>query len=430
MAVASMVIIQSEVSAAPNSVDRMSGSDRFSTAVQISKSGWSNGANTVLIAEGYGFADALAGAPLAYKMNAPILLTGKDKLNGTTANEIARLNPSKIIILGGNSAISGNVEHALKTVGGKSRTVERIGGANRYDTAAKIASKMGNPSKAIIVYGWNFPDSLSISSYAARNGFPILLTNSNGLPGETKSALNNINDTIVVGGKSVISNNVISQLSGKSPERISGSSRYDTGSKIFHKFFGSSSKAFVTTGSNFADALTGSVLAAKHNAPILLVDKNSLPYEVRKDVRTSRLNKFTVLGGTNAVSGNVINELKINVDDLIATAKSQKGVPYKWGGTTPSGFDCSGFLNYVYENNGVSIPRTVSDIWHAGDSVKEPIVGDLVFFETYKPGPSHAGIYIGNGEFIHASSSKGITESDVHSPYYWGPRYLGSKQYF
>ncbi|MGM7702942.1 cell wall-binding repeat-containing protein [Pseudalkalibacillus sp. Hm43] len=430
LVVTALIVHQNEASAAPNSVDRIHGSDRFSTAVQISKTGWPKGANTVLIAEGYGFADALAGAPLAYRMNAPILLTGKDQLSGTTAKEIARLNPSKIIILGGNSAVSGNVEKALKTVGGKSRTVERIGGTSRYDTAAKIASKMGNPSKAVIVYGWNFPDSLSISSYAARNGYPILLTNTNGLPGETKSALKGINDTIVVGGPSVISNNVISQLNGKSPERISGSSRYHTGSKVFDKFYGSSTKAFVTTGKNFADALTGSVLAAKQNAPILLVEQNEIPYEIRKDVRTSRLSKFSVLGGTSAVSHHVINELKIDVDDIISTAKAQKGVPYKWGGTSPSGFDCSGFLNYVYDNNGVNIPRTVSDIWNAGKKVKEPVIGDVVFFETYKSGPSHAGIYLGDGKFIHSSSSNGVTVSEVNSPYYWGPRYLGSKQIF
>jgi len=104
------------------------------------------------------------------------------------------------------------------------------------------------------------------------------------------------------------------------------------------------------------------------------------------------------------------------------------GTPYKWGGTTPSGFDCSGYLQYVYkESVGVDIPRTVEDIYKAGENVSEPQVGDLVFFETYKEGPSHAGIYLGDGKFINASSSKGVTISDKNSSY-WKDRYIGAKR--
>ncbi|MDT2046093.1 endopeptidase [Priestia aryabhattai] len=113
---------------------------------------------------------------------------------------------------------------------------------------------------------------------------------------------------------------------------------------------------------------------------------------------------------------------------VISKAKSLIGTPYKWAGTTPSGFDCSGFLQYVYkESVGVEIPRTVADIYAAGESVKEPSVGDIVYFETYKEGPSHAGIYLGNDQFIHTSTSKGVTISDKNSSY-WSERYLGAKR--
>ncbi len=120
---------------------------------------------------------------------------------------------------------------------------------------------------------------------------------------------------------------------------------------------------------------------------------------------------------------------EFNVMNLIADASEQIGVPYVWGGTTPSGFDCSGFLNYVFHNNGVQIPRTVAAIWDAGRTVSEPRVGDLVFFETYTKGPSHAGIYIGNQQFIHSGSSSGVTISNMTSSY-WNERYLGVKRYF
>ncbi|KNH22901.1 peptidase [Priestia megaterium] len=113
---------------------------------------------------------------------------------------------------------------------------------------------------------------------------------------------------------------------------------------------------------------------------------------------------------------------------LINTGKKYIGVKYVWGGTTPSGFDCSGFLDYVYkEALGIKLPRTVADIYKVGVSVKSPSVGDLVFFETYKPGPSHAGIYLGNGQFLQAGSSTGVTISSMSNSY-WSKRYLGAKK--
>lgn len=114
---------------------------------------------------------------------------------------------------------------------------------------------------------------------------------------------------------------------------------------------------------------------------------------------------------------------------LITEAKKYIGVPYLWGGNTPSGFDCSGYLKYVYANIGITIPRTVATIWDATKAVSTPRVGDLVFFETYKAGPSHAGIYLGDNKFIHAGSSRGVEISDMTNSY-WNPRYLGAKTTF
>src|SRR5699024_4487501 len=96
------------------------------------------------------------------------------------------------------------------------------------------------------------------------------------------------------------------------------------------------------------------------------------------------------------------------IDQLIATAKSQIGVRYLWGGVSSSWFDCSCFIQFAFQRQGVTIPRTVADIWNQSTPVDQPAVGDVVFFETYKKGPSHAGIYMGNGQFIHASESKGV----------------------
>lgn len=118
---------------------------------------------------------------------------------------------------------------------------------------------------------------------------------------------------------------------------------------------------------------------------------------------------------------------KSNLSGVVQTARSLLGSPYAWGGTSPNGFDCSGFVQFVFESSGVTIPRTVSDIWNFSKLVDSPSVGDLVFFETYQPGPSHLGIYIGDNQFIHAGSSRGVEVSDLSTPY-WNDRFLGGKK--
>ncbi|SFK24358.1 peptidoglycan endopeptidase LytE [Halobacillus dabanensis] len=119
------------------------------------------------------------------------------------------------------------------------------------------------------------------------------------------------------------------------------------------------------------------------------------------------------------------------VDGLIQEAKKHIGTPYRWAGTSPAGFDCSGFLQYVYAQEGVSIPRTVASIY--ADSRMSSVsgsnrqVGDIVFFETYKPGASHAGIYVGDNQFIHTGSTNGVEISSLSSNY-WSQRYIGTKR--
>ncbi|RFU71188.1 endopeptidase [Peribacillus saganii] len=112
---------------------------------------------------------------------------------------------------------------------------------------------------------------------------------------------------------------------------------------------------------------------------------------------------------------------------VVSNAKKYIGVPYKWGGTSRKGFDCSGFLYTAFKESGRSIPRTVSSLYTKGKRVSSPVPGDVVFFSTYKKGASHAGIYVGSGKFIHASSSQGITISALSNSY-WKPKYLGAKR--
>jgi cell wall-associated NlpC family hydrolase len=115
---------------------------------------------------------------------------------------------------------------------------------------------------------------------------------------------------------------------------------------------------------------------------------------------------------------------------VAGTALSLRGAPYRNGGSDPAGFDCSGFVTYVFGQNGVSVPRTVSDQFRAGKQVPgqqlEP--GDLVFFTTVSPGASHVGIAIGGDEFIHAPSSAGAVRVERMSASYWSTRFVGARR--
>ncbi|PMC36007.1 peptidoglycan endopeptidase [Bacillus sp. UMB0899] len=122
-----------------------------------------------------------------------------------------------------------------------------------------------------------------------------------------------------------------------------------------------------------------------------------------------------------------ITQPSFNADKLITEAKKYIGVPYVWAGNTPSGFDCSGYLKYVFQTQGVTIPRTVATIWDATTPVTSPAKGDLVFYATTAKSPTHAGIYIGDNKFIHAGSSTGVTITDMNNSY-WKPRYLGARK--
>ena len=125
--------------------------------------------------------------------------------------------------------------------------------------------------------------------------------------------------------------------------------------------------------------------------------------------------------------GSSQNSLAAN---LIATAKKYIGVKYVWGGTSPSGFDCSGFVQYVFKQHGISLNRTVVTQYQHGTSVSRSNLqpGDLVFFQnTYTTGLSHIGIYIGSGEFIHASSSQGVTISQLSNSY-WNSHYHSARR--
>lgn len=319
---------------------RLGGQDRFDVAVNVSRQGW-NRANTVVLANWEAYGDALAATPLAYKYNGPLLLTKAESITPRTKDEIKRLGAKKVIIVGGPISVSNKIVGQLKDMG---ISVERISGQNRMEVAENIAKKMGEASKVVVADGFNFPDALSIAPWAARNGYPILLTNNkHNITKVTQSIIDkwNVNETVISGGPLSVSNEVYKNV--PNPTRFGGNHRYDVSANIANKYFGHQNKAFVTKGTIFADALTGSVLAAKHNAPILLLKDTSMASVIEGSIESNGFDSFTILGGPLSVLPKVADSLPnvsmkisgvgyghgVGMSQYGAKIRAEKGQSYK-----------------------------------------------------------------------------------------------------
>jgi cell wall-associated NlpC family hydrolase len=126
-------------------------------------------------------------------------------------------------------------------------------------------------------------------------------------------------------------------------------------------------------------------------------------------------------------AGGILARTSRIAQELTHSAMRFLGVPYVFGGTSTAGFDCSGFVQHVFAGLGIGLPRTADAQYDAGKpAVGGPRAGDLVFFDTYG-GVSHVGIYLGRGQFVHASSSHGVMVSHL-SDSYWAARYVGARR--
>lgn len=295
----------------PKDQNRIGGEDRIETATKIS-SKYYDRADTVLLARRDDFPDALTASVLAKALNAPILLTDSKTLDSRTASEIKRLGASKVLLIGGESALSLKVAEAAKALAGK---VERIGGTNRYETAALVAKRVvaltGQTNQAVIATGEQFADALAISSYAAQEGTPILLTQAKKLPAETAKAVQElgIKGVIIAGGETAVSK-AVEQALPRLSARVGGADRYETAALIAERYFAQANQAFLASGERFADALVIGPVAGRLHAPVLLTAPKALPSVIKKHIKKAAYEKITIVGLEQAISAAVEAELK------------------------------------------------------------------------------------------------------------------------
>lgn len=287
---------------AETQVKRLAGQGRYETAKAVT-SQWDKSEYAVLVT-GADYPDALSATPLAKKYDAPILLTEKNKLNNNTLSEIKRLGVKKVFIVGGRGAVGTQVESELKK---QNISIERLGGAGRYETSVEVAKKLENTEEAFIVTGTDFTDALTVAPIAAKKGAPIILSPSGNINNAVKKYLEQVSKTYVIGGIKEINEVVYKQL--PSPERISGANKYERNINVINKFVDNKENVYVATGANYPDALAGSALAAKNNSYILLVEEN-INNSTLNFVKEDRFNTITLLGGTGVVSERIANIVK------------------------------------------------------------------------------------------------------------------------
>ena len=296
--------------------ERVYGSDRYETSYKLFEKGW-NTSNTVILAYGLDYPDALSAAPLAGKKNAPILLVKNSGLKSQPRLKQLLINKSvkNAIIVGGTGVISSEIDKDLKSMG---ISVKRLGGKDRYETSVLIAKEVGiNTGEVALVNGLSFADALSISSIATKKKMPILLTRTDVIPVSIKNYLDSnsksISKSYVIGSTGVVSNNVLNKL--KSPVRLGGSDRFKTNKSVLDRFKGELdlSNVYIASGLDFPDALSASALAGKNNNFLLLSHTTRAEEAVKSEISENKgkISKAYILGSKAVISDEIIKGLGV-----------------------------------------------------------------------------------------------------------------------
>lgn len=276
--------------------DVIKGNNRFSTATEISKMNYATG-GTVVLVNGNAVADGIAATPLAASENASILLANTNNLPSETANRMKEIAPQKVIIVGGENAVSKALE--AKIANDYAVEVQRIAGKDRYATSFEIAKKLvesgAEINTAYIVAGTGEADALSVASKAGADKQPIILTGKDSIAPEMYAWLKeqNLEDAYFIGGNKVISDNVINSVNeittnDVTANRIAGNNREETNAKVIEKLYtGGFSNVYAAKSNVLVDALSAGPMAAQRNCPVVLVNTNGLT-DAQKNVLSGK----------------------------------------------------------------------------------------------------------------------------------------------
>ena len=330
-----------EIASAPKSLLRFAGANRYDTGAKVSQETYGDmSADALVVASLEVFPDSLVSSPLSGLLRGPLLGTRKDSLPSETAAEIARVfddvsdAETDVYVVGGTAVISDTVVNAIKAINPKI-TVERLAGANRYETSKIVAGKMDSirgsrAGSAFVAKGSDFPDALTAGAVAANATFslgfmPIVLTESDTLNSHAQDYLSGgaaLGTLYLAGGTSALSSQIATQVASYagSVTRLGGTNRYDTARIIAGYFFPAGpGGAIFALGTQFPDALVAAPFAGISSLsgstptlsmPILLVSGSSVPSETMGYISSvGTLTRGYVSGGTAAIESSVESTL-------------------------------------------------------------------------------------------------------------------------
>lgn len=294
---------------------RYQGQTRYLTAISVAEKLMDTKYDNAVLSYGYDFPDALSGSVLASKVNAPILLVDKS-VNGSKATlDFVKKNVNTsgtIYILGGDGVVRDEIIQDLKKAG--YGNIKRLGGLNRYETNLLINNELNVPkgTPITIASGLGFADAISISGVAGANQMPIYLVG-NSISQNTLNKIKEIQPSAIyiAGGTGAVNTNIENSLRSISGNivRFDGATRFETSLKIANYFNKDAESVLVANAYDFPDALSGSVLATKVNAPVLLVPAKGDVSKQKDFVNSTNIKEVIAIGGEDVVSNQVVNDL-------------------------------------------------------------------------------------------------------------------------
>ena len=400
VALAATMAVGTVIPASAASIDKIVGNNRYETAAMISKRAYST-AETVILVNDDAIPDALAATPYANALKAPILLTSKNALTAVTKDEIVRTGAKKVVLIGGEAVLPEALVEELKAAG--VTTVDRIKGDTREETALEIAKALNDFNKSnkleainsvAVVNGTNgLADAVSVAAIAAEKGMPIILSNPKKGIEVSKDFIkdNKISNSYIIGGDSVVSEEVAESL--PAAIRIEGKNRNDTNARVIEEFYKGKelnniyvAKDGIKKSGELIDALSVGVLAAKNNAPVVIVG-SKLSDSQKSLFKNKVIKTITQVGGNGnedaveeikATQTNINYEVN-NKDDLntvLANANAGDTITLKTNADTSDDFTISTDKAINIKINGtfngkVTLDSAEANVEILGGSIKK-----------------------------------------------------------
>ncbi|AFM42331.1 cell wall-binding protein [Desulfosporosinus acidiphilus SJ4] len=358
-----IIFINVPSACAATPADRISGYDRYQTAVAASQKGWPDGSDIAVLTYGDDYPDALSAGPLAHKFDAPILLTGSSDLNPDTAEELLRLKVRKVYIVGGYAVVSKHIESKLSAM---HIVAIRLAGDDRYDTALKVAQKVGLSNGVFVALGTDFPDALSAGPVAAANDMPLLLVPPQDLTESEKVFLDrNIIPSSIIIDNPELSDQVIRQFPNY--EEINGDDPYERNINLITRFEDNLDfdTLYFATGENFPDALAASALAPKNKNPLLLLKGNTISSQANSFISSNIISQLYIMGGESVISAST----EANLADL-----------------PPQIASVDNMSDTVQEKQAYEPPKTVTVTTTNGSKAKVPVTWTMTALNAQSAG--------------------------------------------